>query len=217
MLKFLKSPPVLAITAIFLVQAGMLYSTVRTEVIPGARSLAEFPKQIGDARFLSEGVIDPEQLDMLKADDILSRNYFSVKANLPEYLFVAAFRSQRNGKAPHSPKNCLPGSGWTPLVSDKLPIDIGAGRSIEVNRYIVAHGDERSLVLYWYQSRERVVADEFKAKFYVMVDAVKLNRTDTALVKVVIPIVNKDETHALEAAKDFVRSFFDPLKTFLPA
>ena len=59
MLKFLKSPPVLAITAIFLVQAGMLYSTVRTEVIPGARSLAEFPKQIGDARFLSEGVIDP--------------------------------------------------------------------------------------------------------------------------------------------------------------
>ena len=64
MLKFLKSPPVLAITAIFLVQAGMLYSTVRTEVIPGARSLAEFPKQIGDARFLSEGVIDPEDRDL---------------------------------------------------------------------------------------------------------------------------------------------------------
>jgi len=132
-------------------------------------------------------------------------------------LFVAAFRSQRNGKTPHSPKNCLPGSGWTPLTSDQVSIDVGRSQPIQVNRYVVAHGDERSLVLYWYQSRDRAIASEYTAKFWVVVDAMRLNRTDTALVRVVIPIANRDEEAATKQASDFVRSFYGTLREYLPA
>ena len=70
-------------------------------------------------------------------------------------LYVGYYGSQRSGELIHSPKNCLPGSGWTPLNSSVVAIDVGRGLPIEVNRYVVAHGDERSLVLYWYQSRAR--------------------------------------------------------------
>ena len=63
-----------------------------------------------------------------------------------------------------------------------------------MNRYIVSHGQDRSLVMYWYQSRERVVADEFKAKFWVMADSLRFNRTDTALVRVVVPIIDQTKT-----------------------
>ncbi len=88
---------------------------------------------------------------------------------------------------------------------------------IQVNRYVVAHGDERSLVLYWYQSRDRAIASEYKAKFWVVVDAMRLNRTDTALVRVVVPIVNRDEEAADKSAADFVRSFYGTLRQYLPA
>jgi EpsI family protein len=95
--------------------------------------------------------------------------------------------------------------------------DPGLGAPITVNRYVVTHGDDRSLVLYWYQSRDRVVAGEYKAKFWVVVDSMRLNRTDTALVRVVVPIVNRDEEAATKMASDFVRSFYGTLRQYLPA
>jgi EpsI family protein len=86
-----------------------------------------------------------------------------------------------------------------------------------VNRYVVTHGEARSLVLYWYQSRERVVASEWTAKFYVMADAIRLNRTDTALVRVVVPMREGRQEEATTTAVEFVQSFFGALRLFLPA
>lgn len=213
--KFLRSSAVLAATALLLVQAALLYSAIRPESIPPSRPLADVPRTFGGWNFAGDGVIDQETLDVLKADDILNRVY--ARGTQGAYLFVAAFRSQRNGKAPHSPKNCLPGSGWTPLNSGEASIDVGQSAPITVNRYVVAHGDQRSLVLYWYQSRDRVVASEYTAKFWVMADAVRLNRTDTALVRVVVPIADRDEDAAAKAATDFVKAFFGTLRQYLPA
>jgi EpsI family protein len=129
---------------------------------------------------------------------------------------VASFRTQRNGKSPHSPKNCMPGAGWTQLSSDNYAIDAGLAAPIVVNRYVIVHGQERELVLYWYQSRDRVVAEEFKAKYWVVADAIRLNRTDTALVRVIVNIVNNDEAAATRIGSDFVRSFFETVRQYLP-
>ena len=215
MLKFLKSPPVMAATLLIVLQGALIYSAVRPEAIPVGRSLSMLPGTLGSWKLLQEGVIDQETRDILKADDLLNRFYSS--GNQGANLFVAAFRSQRNGKAPHSPKNCLPGSGWTPLNSGTVAIDVGRAMPIVVNRYVVAHGDDRSLVLYWYQSRDRAIASEYTAKFWVVVDAMRLNRTDTALVRVVVPIVNRDEDAAAKSATDFVKAFYGTLREYLPS
>ena len=101
-----------------------------------------------------------------------------------------------------------------------IPIDVGEAAPIVVNRYVVQHGDERSLVLYWYQSRDRVVASEYTAKFWVMADAIRLNRTDTALVRVVMPILDADKgdpAPATNAAVIFVQAFFQSLRHVLPS
>jgi EpsI family protein len=163
MFSFMKSLPVRVASIVLLVQGGLLYSSIRTEVIPDSRPLAGVPRTLGQWQFAAEGVVDKETMDILQADDTLVRTY--VKGQVGASLFVAGFRSQRTGKAPHSPKNCLPGSGWTPLDDREISIDVNRGQPIPVNRYIIAHGDNRSLVLYWYQSRDRAVANEFKAKF----------------------------------------------------
>jgi len=132
-------------------------------------------------------------------------------------LFVAAYRSQRTGKAPHSPKNCLPGAGWSPLSAGEMTLDPGNGVPISVNRYVITRGERRSLVLYWYQSRDRVVSGEFRAKFWVVADAIRFNRTDTALVRVIVPIANQDDDRATQTAAGFVRSFYSTLRQHLPS
>jgi EpsI family protein len=224
LLKFLNSRAARIVTALLLVQAALLYSAIRPEIVPPSRPLESMPTTLGSWHQVQTGVIEQEVLDVLKADDILNGGYCSSAS--PDCartgegsagLFVAAFRTQRNGKTPHSPKNCLPGSGWVPLSSGELAIDVGRAEPISVNRYLIASGSQRQLVLYWYQSRDRTVANEYKAKFWVMADAVRLNRTDTALVRVIVPVVNRDEAKAQATATDFVKSFYSTLLEYLPS
>ena len=101
---------------------------------------------LGSYQMAEEGVVEQEVRDVLKADDILTRTYVG-SDRMPVNLFIAAFKTQRNGKAPHSPKNCLPGSGWSQIVNEQMIIDLpGVGPS-KVNHYVVAKGDERSSVI----------------------------------------------------------------------
>jgi EpsI family protein len=224
LLKFLNSTAARVVTALLVVQATLVYSAVRPEIVPPSRPLEGVPATLGSWKLVQTGVIEQEILDVLKADDILNRVYCNSAS--PDCaksgrgsasLFVAGFRTQRTGKAPHSPKNCLPGSGFVPISSGELAIDVGRAAPISVNRYVVASGSQRDLVLYWYQSRDRVVASEYKAKFWVMADAIRLNRTDTALVRVIIPVANKDEAQAESDATDFVKSFYSTLLNYLPS
>ncbi|MEQ1947606.1 MAG: exosortase C-terminal domain/associated protein EpsI [Bryobacteraceae bacterium] len=212
--KFLKSSALVAASVLILLQGVLLRSAVRPESIPSSAPLSALPLALGKWQFLQEGVVDDDTMRVLRADDVLNRTYAAGSSGAN--LFVAAFRSQRNGKAPHSPKNCLPGSGWTPLNSGEYSIDVGEAAPISVNKYVVAFGDQRSVVLYWYQSRERVIADEYKAKFWVVMDAMRLNRTDTALVRIVVPVVERDEEAATRTASDFVRALYKPLRLHLP-
>ena len=224
MLKFLNSTAARVVTVLLLVQAALLYSAVRPEFVPPSRPLEAMPSTLGSWQLVQTGVIEQEVLDVLKADDILNGVYCSSASpgcaksgQGAASLFVAAFRTQRNGKAPHSPKNCLPGSGWVPLSSSELAIDVGRAAPITVHRYLIAYGSQRQLVLYWYQSRDRAVANEYKAKFWVMADAIRLNRTDTALVRVIVPVVNRDEAQAQATATGFVKSFYSTLLDYLPS
>jgi EpsI family protein len=132
-------------------------------------------------------------------------------------LFVAYFESQRTGKAPHSPKNCLPGSGWVPSQSGMIDIAIVAEKEpIRVNRYVVSRGQNESVVLYWYQARNRIVASEYSAKIFTVADAIRYNRTDTSLVRVVVGVEDGNTRGATDTAVSFVQSLFEPLRRYLP-
>ena len=206
------------LSVLLIVQAVVFYTLSRGENVPEARPLSAFAPNLGDWQMTRDIAIEKDVQDVLRADDVLSRVYVDSGRNRGASLFVAFFRSQRAGQAPHSPKNCLPGNGWIPSVSDVIPVSIPSeSEPIRINRYLVARGDERSVVLYWYQAHNRVIASEYTAKFYVVADAVRMNRTDTALVRVVVPVANNDEHGATEAALDFVRAFFTPLKSYLPS
>jgi EpsI family protein len=187
------------------------------EHVPIVRPLAEFPKSVGSWTMTDEGVVEQEVKDVLKADDLLTRMYRSPNFSVSSNLFIGYFKSQRTGVAPHSPKNCLPGSGWEPSESGFMQVPLADGTAIEVNRYVVARGDQKSIVAYWYQSRNRVVASEYSAKMYTVIDSMRHNRTDAAIVRVVVPVINKDEAQANRQVVDLIQTVFPHLTTYFPA
>jgi EpsI family protein len=209
--------PAVILSVLLLGQAAAFYGFSRHEKPVDYRPLDQFPLQLGPWRMAQQGVMEPEVKEVLRADDYITRFYFDPDRKLLANLFVAFFKTQRQGQAPHSPKNCLPGAGWVWTISDMVPVTVPTRPApMVVNRYIVQRGDQKSLVLYWYQSRDRIIASEYAAKAYAIADALRYNRTDTALVRVVVPVINRDETTALHTAEDFTRSFFGTLAEFLP-
>src|SRR5689334_12522888 len=99
------------LSAALLLQAGTYYALAsRPDATPSVRALADFPKVIGDWRTVREMPIEKEVAEVLKADDTLNREYASPAQRTAAMLFIAFFKTQRYGQAPHSPKNCLPGS-----------------------------------------------------------------------------------------------------------
>ena len=208
----------LILSLALITQAVFLYAFSRAENAPPPRPLNQGPKQFGAWVMASEGVIEKEVLDVLRADDTVTRLYRRGETGRLANLFVAYFKTQRAGQAPHSPKNCLPGSGWMPSASEVLAVPIqGMAAPIRINRYVVSRGEEKSVVLYWYQTPTRVIASEYEAKFFLVVDSVRYHRSDTALVRVVTPVINGDEEGATKAAAEFVQSFFVPLRQYLPS
>ncbi len=215
--RLLNSAPARLLTLFLVAQAAVFYGLSRQETPVSSPPLSTFPVTIGKWQMLEDSPIDEETRDILKADDLLSRIYEAGgDGRTITSLFIAAFRSQRTGKAPHSPKNCLPGSGWTQIVSDTLPIDLPDRGRTEVNHYVVAKGEQRSAVLYWYQSWNRIVANEYRAKMFVVLDAMRYNRTDTALVRIVSPTLDGDDAAATRRAVEFAQAAFPEIEAHLP-
>jgi EpsI family protein len=213
----LKSLPALVLALVLAVQAGAYYAVAaREEITPAMAPLSEFPRALGGWTMEREYPIEPEVQAVLKADDSVNRLYVNGQRAAGGSLFVAFFKTQRYGQAPHSPKNCLPGSGWQPSEDGKLPIDVpGRGQPIVVNKYVVERGEHRSLVLYWYQSHGRAIAGEVAAKIWLVADAIRYRRSDTALVRVIVPIAG--DTGAAEAAAvDLARAMYPALERHLP-
>jgi EpsI family protein len=214
-LSFLKSRPAFLLSAFLVVQGSLFYGFSRSETPAAYTSLDKFPTKIGGWRMVQQGVMEQEVKDVLRADDYITRDYAATRTKYAN-LFVAFFKSQRAGQTPHSPKNCLPGSGWVWTVSDTIPVNIPGRDPIQINRYIVSKGEDRSVVLYWYQSRDRVIASEYKAAAFVALDALRYNRTDTSLVRVVVPIINGQQEAATQTGIEFIQTFFTTLRQFFP-
>ena len=215
---WMTSKPAAALTLVLLLEAPLFYTASRAEHVPASLPLESFPAQIQDWRLLQDYPVEPEIRDQLKADDMLNRYYAERGSSTDLNLFVAYFKTQRTGQAPHSPKNCLPGSGWEPEATGYLDVAVaGRRRPIRINRYVVAHGDQTSVVLYWYQSRRRVIASEFAAKFWLVLDSIRYHRSDTALVRVTIPVVHNDAASATRLGAAFVARVFPVLHSYLPA
>jgi EpsI family protein len=210
--------------AIFALTATAIARGARSDVVAHRLPFATFPMQLDDWSGRQEPAFDDKTLAILGLDDYVSRAYVSRQSAAG--LYVGYWASQRAGDTIHSPLNCLPGAGWEPLSKSALDIEVREAvpigsptRTIAVNRYVIQNGLDRQMVLYWYQSHGRVVASEYFSKFFLVADAIRLNRTDAALVRVILRVTDDGggETGAEREGVRFVKSLFPMLAAFVPA
>ncbi len=202
------------ITAALLAAAIVVLQGVsHGERVPLCRPLAGIPLLLGDWQG-QEAPLEGRIVEAAGVDDYVNRIY-SRPGAVPVGMYVGYYSSQRTGDTIHSPRNCLPGTGWQPLRSGRLEVTLPGKGPMLVNEYLVAKGLERELVLYWYQARGRVVASEYSAKLWMVVDAITRNRTDAALVRLITPVPEGD-AQARARALEFARLIYPHLREFIP-
>ena len=192
-----------AFAIVFLAGAAIfLQARSRSEINPPREPLSEFPKRLADWTGV-DVPIPTDELEVLGPGDFLLRLYHH-GSEPPVDLYIAYFPSQRTGDTVHSPKNCLPGAGWSPMEASRISVSLRGRAPFPVNRYVIGKGAERQLVLYWYWAHDRTVASEYWAKFYLVADAMRLNRSDGSLVRLTTPLIS---TESSEAAQQRLLSF----------
>lgn len=208
------------VSVCLLATAMAVSAASRIEKVPVRASLSELPSTIGDWHLRRTEQLDAKVLAVLRPDDYTMRDYVRGSSDFAG-LYIGYLGSQRQGDTIHSPLNCLPGSGWIPTSVGHAVLTVPSGeagaRRIEINRVVIEKGTDRQLVYYWYQSHGRVTASEYWGKFYTVVDAIRLARTDAALVRVVIPLRDVDNGAADRAAESFIRGLFPQLPRYLPS
>jgi len=216
---FLRSKYARIVTAALILQGIVFYAVaLRAENTPTVSPLDGFPTNVAGWQMYKDVKIEQETLDVLKADDTLNRVYINPAHDASTFLFIAFFKTQRYGQSPHSPKNCLPGNGYEPIESGVVTVAMpGRSEPVQVNRYLTARGEEKSVTLYWYQSHDRIIAGEFAARFWLIADSIRFHRSDTSLVKIVVPVRDGDADAATRTAVDFMKAVFSPLVHQLPA
>ena len=201
---------------ILLIGAAVNHYFSKPDVSLPRKSLAEFPKELGDWVTVSDQRMDDQSMKVLKVDDYFMRNYRNSKGEVIG-LYVGYFKSQREGKGIHSPRQCLPGAGWVPVDTAVCRMEL-VGHNPEmvpVNKFVMGKGLDRQLYLFWYHGRGRIYASEYWNKIYLIWDGLTQKRTDGALVRVNNPVIGNTED-ALKTQSDFIQLFLPLLKDYIP-
>ena len=182
--------------------------------VPAARQpLASLPFHVGDWRGRDVAPFADDVVAELGVDDYINRVY-AAPGGTPIGLYVGYYASQRRGDTIHSPQNCLPGAGWRPVSSGYVDLSSASG-TVHVNQYVVEKGLDRDVVLYWYEGRGRVVANEYRNKALLMWDAARFRGTSGGLVRVIAPVADT-AANAAERARRFATAVLPHLQVHLP-
>lgn len=212
------SPRFICAAVLIAAAAIFLQARSRGEVFPPRQPLQSFPQQLGGWTSAEDIPIEQNILDVLRPTDYVERVYQNQQAGQPRVgLFIAYYRSQRAGEAPHSPQHCLPGAGLVPLENTHVTISVSGHDPFPANRYVVAQGDSRSLVLYWFWAHDRGVASEYWAKYYLITDSIKMNRSDGSLVRLITPILPGESSDGAEQRiMPFTAQVVPQLNNYIP-
>lgn len=195
------------VTGLLVATAAVVMTEPWTDRVPLGEPLATLPGHLQGWKAGVDTPLDEEVVASLGLDDYLNRTYLGDE--FPVQLYVAYYARQQIGRDVHSPAYCLPGAGWEPVERGSIAIAIAADAPpLIVNRYVVEKGLDRLVVLFWYEIQGHSVASEWARKFSVMSAGLLYGRSNTALIRVMSPVINEVSgvTRAERRAVDFVRA-----------
>jgi EpsI family protein len=217
----MKSPRFWIVILLLTSTIFVLQSRGDVDNVPNSQPLNLMPSAFGNLSAQDIPLTD-DTLEVLGKGDFLNRVYSAVPtpgvaAVPPISLFIGYFASQRTGQTMHSPQNCLPGAGWTFESQKYTSLQDINGKSYNVGEYVISNGDIKQFVIYWYQAHGRSIPNEYVAKGYMVADAIRMNRTDGALVRVITQVLPSETVESAQArATRFTQQMAPNLPRFIP-
>lgn len=214
-----RSAAVLGVMTVILLAAIPIANSIsgREEAIPERNPFAVFPLLHGQW-IGRDSTLDDEVLGVLKLTDYIKADYRQGSHGMPVNFYVAYYQSQRRGSSIHSPRSCIPGGGWK--ISDFTQENmnhIPGVSGLTVNRMLIELGEQRQLVYYWFDQRGRVITSEYIAKWYLFEDALKMQRSDGSLVRLVTFVpADTDIADADARLQQFLQDFYPLFPQYLP-
>lgn len=215
-----------AVAVLFLALNLYVYAWLGTaETIPERRAFAEFPTTIGEWHCAGRDVMDDATLENLGVTDYLLCNFVRDTPPALVNVYVGYHETQirREGggageNSIHPPKHCLPGSGWDIIEADQISVDLPGlpARPALINRFTIAKGEARRVVYYWYQSRGRVIADDWKKIAHLFTDRASSGRTDGSLVRFTVPVMPNSSESADAVFEEFAPLVVQQLPGYVP-
>ncbi|MCP4671248.1 MAG: EpsI family protein [Desulfobacula sp.] len=205
----------ITIIIIMLVTAAVTGFASHSERIKPNKSFSEFPLEIGQWQG-KKGELDQEVYNILGVEDYILANFRKFSGEGVN-LYVGFYQSQQEGDIIHSPKNCMPGSGWKITDTSIETINMAdTEKSINVIKLLLQKDSEKQVVLYWFQSRGRIISSEYMQKIWLVVDSVTKQRTDGSFVRLISPITIDEET-TIKVLKEFANKIYPFLNEHIPS
>ena len=205
-------PIIIGITVALLATLSTFTIKHKEQVIPSRTSFDSYPLEISGWKGRRYEFENGENL-ILRLKDYHLVNYN--KANTSINVYMGYTDSQRSNSVPHSPKSCIPGGGWEITDTRLREIIIDKHTKFKVTRMLISKGEAKQLVYYWFRQRGRDLSNEFPMKFAMLYDAIKINRTDGALIRY-STVVYDSESEADQSLSDFIRLNYPILPQFIP-
>ena len=166
----------------------------------------------------SLSLLEPQIEHALGLDDYILSDYRSLDGKEVNF-YVAYYASQRKGSSPHSPIVCIPGGGWLITKFERTSYsDNVSGVTLPLNRVVIEKDSYKQIVYYWFEQRGRQVANEWWSKWYLLTDAIYMNRTDGALVRLTTTLYpGESERDADKRLQSLLPELVPSLRGYLPA
>lgn len=217
----MKSPRFWIVILLLTSTIFVLESRGDVDQVPYSQPLSMMPQRFGN--WTAQDIpLSDDTLEVLGKGDFLNRIYTFQpqpgETSQPAIsLFIGYFASQRTGQTMHSPQNCLPGAGWTFDSKKYTEIQDVNGKNFNVGEYVISDGNTKQFVIYWYQAHGRSIPNEYVAKGYLVADAIRTNRTDGALVRVITQIMPSETFESARTrAIHFTQQMAPELPRFIP-
>jgi EpsI family protein len=194
---------------------GLYINLHADEAVPINRPLSQFPVKFGQWQMVSETSFSEKILNILKPTDFLARDYMNVDDGGRVQLYIGYHNGSKEAGGIHSPKNCLPGSGWYEVISEKFPVEM-QGRTIQVVRAVYQRGGDKTLLLYWFQMKGEVLNNEYSLKLGEITNSILYGRRDEAFIRISVSSASSLK-HAEDIAKRFTREVKPVSDSFLPS
>lgn len=202
------------IVLLLLSTAGLATLFSHSERIKPNRPFSQFPNEIGDWSGVTSQM-DEKVYNILGVEDYIIAN-FSKGPGQTVNFYVGFYQSQSKGDLIHSPKNCMPGSGWNIVQSSAIPIRLPkSGKTIKIARLLLNKDGQKQIVYYWFHSRGRIISSEYMQKIWLVLDSITKNRTDGSFVRLIAPVI-KNEADTEVLLTQFADEVYPVLNQFIP-